>query len=487
MLSMKLSFVPSQRGSENTVPLLPGGEHSEARPKSSWQNETSFPNKGDFWNDFAPSIEVHDIEEALPAESASVPDEKSMSADLNPDNEVLIDGDAQVQMADTTHRPPDPKTSRETGLESVTVASDMPEMAASSGVVPRSEKAIISYSVTDEPEAHLHDSTRRDQLPNTTIGPRADRGAFRGRSDQAGAILSVQHGETRSDPPSQVLGESTDTLAKHAVSDHRFAGRNLGYEVKFGQNAIIGQTLRVALAELPREPLKFEDTRGTGAPGAGAPGNVESSGLAKMRTPLEGQSTEGQHRGSMLDAVSSAAIARPVDAAWKTSDPKAGATERSPSFDLALSYGGPELVQRSPAPMQPAHTVLSDPKVIAIVRDALVEMSAKGQREIEIHLYPRELGKLRFLMVPSEGQISVQITADRAEILDALRRHAESFAQDLSSQGFGNAEFEFLQKGGDEVSLEHLDAPESTSGSPTGLEPEEMRWSIEAGRLDVRI
>jgi len=421
---MILPLTQGQRGAENTAASQPAGVHSEARLGSSGQNESTFPSKQDFWDDFALSIEAHDVEETVPGDTASIQHEGAKQADLNSDNEALFSDDVQVEAVETTNRPPDLQANRETGLQSVGFGGDTPEMAAE--------------SATDGPEAQLQNAVRRDQPAITAAGLNAVAGTFQGGSP-----------------------------------------RN---EAKFGQNAMPGQTVKATLSEMASGTVITADTKQIEMPE-----QVETSGQAKMQIPAEAQSTNVQHRAPMADLSNAAAIARPDAVTWKTSDPKISLAERSSSFELALSLGGLEPVQRSSATMQLAHTVLSEPKTIAIVRDALVEMSAKGQREIEIHLSPKELGKLRFLMVTSEGQITVQISADKAEVLEALRRHAESFAQDLSSEGFGHAEFEFLHRGSGEDSLEYLEAQEGAGASPTGVEHEVQRWSIEAGRLDVRI
>jgi len=435
---MILPLTQGQRGAENTAASQPAGVHSEARLGSSGQNESTFPSKQDFWDDFALSIEAHDVEESVPGDTASIQHEGAKQADLNSDNEALFSDDVQVEVVETTNKPSDLQATRETGLQSVGFGGDTPEMVASSGMVRRSENAMAAASATDWPEAQLQNAVRRDQPAITAAGLNAVAGTFQGGSP-----------------------------------------RN---EAKFGQNAMPGQTVKATLSEMASGTVITADTKQIEMPE-----QVETSGQAKMQIPAEAQSTNVQHRAPMADLSNAAAIARPDAVTWKTSDPKISLAERSSSFELALSLGGLEPVQRSSATMQLAHTVLSEPKTIAIVRDALVEMSAKGQREIEIHLSPKELGKLRFLMVTSEGQITVQISADKAEVLEALRRHAESFAQDLSSEGFGHAEFEFLHRGSGEDSLEYLEAQEGAGASPTGVEHEVRRWSIEAGRLDVRI
>ena len=132
---------------------------------------------------------------------------------------------------------------------------------------------------------------------------------------------------------------------------------------------------------------------------------------------------------------------------------------------------------------------LSAEHAVMIVRDTVDALVSNKKREIELQLHPKELGRLRFVMSPGEGQMLVQIFAERPETLEALRRHAELLTQELFSEGFENTNFSFEQdtsqnKGS---SLEHSKVADQdeTGGAPKTVVAYE--WRDPDGRLDIRI
>jgi flagellar hook-length control protein FliK len=66
---------------------------------------------------------------------------------------------------------------------------------------------------------------------------------------------------------------------------------------------------------------------------------------------------------------------------------------------------------------------------------------------VEVSLSPEELGRVRMSLHGSDGQMTVQIMAERPETLDLLRRHIDLLAAELRQQGFADLTFSF--SGGD--------------------------------------
>lgn len=176
--------------------------------------------------------------------------------------------------------------------------------------------------------------------------------------------------------------------------------------------------------------------------------------------------------------------------------PASGAvsTESARERDLLSSEGLPQVshaelgrsLQQASAVAAP---VLNAERAIVIVRDALDEMVNTKQREIELQLHPKELGKLRFVMSAGEGQMLVQVFAERPETLDALRRHADILAREFSFEGFDTASFNFSQDRSD-----HSDIAPSSREGEAGLEPSKpdldvsrYEWRKLDARLDIRI
>lgn len=67
--------------------------------------------------------------------------------------------------------------------------------------------------------------------------------------------------------------------------------------------------------------------------------------------------------------------------------------------------------------------------------------------QVEITLYPEELGRVRLTMTPSEAGMAVSLIAERPETLDLMRRHIDLLAEELSQQGFESLSFDFSGSG----------------------------------------
>lgn len=125
----------------------------------------------------------------------------------------------------------------------------------------------------------------------------------------------------------------------------------------------------------------------------------------------------------------------------------------------------------------------------AILRKATSRIAQDNTQYLELVLQPKDLGKLKFFVTMNESGMTVHVDADRPTTLDALRRHAESFALDLSGDGFENVAFSFgtgeqqdkmrSEQSADLVVLEVV--PEELAGQP------EMPQGTPLGRLDMRI
>jgi hypothetical protein len=68
---------------------------------------------------------------------------------------------------------------------------------------------------------------------------------------------------------------------------------------------------------------------------------------------------------------------------------------------------------------------------------------------VEVTLSPEELGKVRLALLAADGQITVQVVAERIETLDLLRRHIDMLASELRQQGYTEISFSFGQGRGD--------------------------------------
>lgn len=65
----------------------------------------------------------------------------------------------------------------------------------------------------------------------------------------------------------------------------------------------------------------------------------------------------------------------------------------------------------------------------------------------EIKLNPEELGRVKLSLVSSEGVVTLNLVAERAETQDLLRRHIDVLAQELRNIGFADISFSFGAEG----------------------------------------
>ena len=114
------------------------------------------------------------------------------------------------------------------------------------------------------------------------------------------------------------------------------------------------------------------------------------------------------------------------------------------------THSSPAQVAAMPQAMQRAD-------VAAILRQVSDGMARLGEGSVEIRLSPEELGQVRMQMVPSDGGMTVHITADRPETLDLMRRHIDLLARDLADAGYESASFSFGEggEGGEDPAPRH--------------------------------
>ncbi|MEM7178349.1 MAG: flagellar hook-length control protein FliK [Pseudomonadota bacterium] len=80
------------------------------------------------------------------------------------------------------------------------------------------------------------------------------------------------------------------------------------------------------------------------------------------------------------------------------------------------------------------------PEVVAQLGAAIRKT---GSNTVELRLDPPELGHVRVSLTTSGDQLTAQITAERPEIGDMMRRHADLLQRELASSGFRSVTLEF--------------------------------------------
>ncbi|NNE78673.1 MAG: flagellar hook-length control protein FliK [Silicimonas sp.] len=110
---------------------------------------------------------------------------------------------------------------------------------------------------------------------------------------------------------------------------------------------------------------------------------------------------------------------------------------------------------------------------------------------IEVRLSPEELGRVRLAMTSGDLGMSVQVTAERPETLELIRRNIELLAAELQDMGFADLSFSFGKEGGSENSPASSDADDGDT--TTGVNVFQLEDAVPGlpvrsdGRVDLRL
>ena len=108
-------------------------------------------------------------------------------------------------------------------------------------------------------------------------------------------------------------------------------------------------------------------------------------------------------------------------------------------------------------------------------------MSRPGERSVEIALEPVELGRVRMMVSMAEGGVTLQITAERPETLDLMRRHIETLAEELRRMGYAEVGLSFTT--GDSPSEDSRRAmPEGHAGDTGDVAASDLPGAAETAR-----
>ncbi len=167
---------------------------------------------------------------------------------------------------------------------------------------------------------------------------------------------------------------------------------------------------------------------------------------------------------------------------------------RKPEAELlARTEAAAQLQATGQTSAQTSKPTLPQAPIMTGVREAMEAISLSRQNQIEIQLHPKELGKLRFTMAPMDGQMVVQISAERPEVLDGLKRNIELLSEELRSFGFEDATFEFLQQEqgssgqGANTADPSLEAEFDAQDTQQAAAEKVQRWQLPTARLDIRV
>ena len=118
-------------------------------------------------------------------------------------------------------------------------------------------------------------------------------------------------------------------------------------------------------------------------------------------------------------------------------------------------------------------------------------------RQVELQLNPAELGRVTLSLNSSDGQVTVQVVAERPETLDLIRRHAGILAREFAGLGYQSSEFSFGHQGGGHKMNDHergqTDTATGAGSDLTGVQKTSGQDSAPAvlklgsDRIDIRL
>lgn len=131
-----------------------------------------------------------------------------------------------------------------------------------------------------------------------------------------------------------------------------------------------------------------------------------------------------------------------------------------PELPMQLPQHSPVVTDASALSVQ-ATTALKSSTFANGVAHQLVANLARGtDGAIEIRLDPPELGRIAMKLVVTEAGAMVNVSAERADVLDLMRRHENALLKELNDAGFGDVNLNFGQ---DQTNDQDKDPDEATS------------------------
>jgi len=265
-------------------------------------------------------------------------------------------------------------------------------------------------------------------------------------------------------------------------------------------------TVRVAEPAAPRQAGEVKATpsaQGNVAPSAHrvsafpmtpdrtAPGDTTSAKGAERQVIRHSdvhRPVPSQTAGAPLAAAIAAGPPKPVQSVSRVEEEirVGGMTGSDAEEGYVFARLGADGVSAPSSPTAPPPSATARAVLVQIAQ----AMPQPGQQSVEITLNPEELGRVRLSLSSTDGVLTMTLTADRAETLDLMRRHAAELGQEYRALGYSDIDFQFQQHGSDTgPSGRHATAESAGPGQPeelTATMPNPAARPVQTG-LDIRI
>jgi hypothetical protein len=136
--------------------------------------------------------------------------------------------------------------------------------------------------------------------------------------------------------------------------------------------------------------------------------------------------------------------------------------------------------------------VQSPPAQVETVRHVASQLAGavadRPGRPTEIALNPEELGRVRLTISAVDTAITLNISAERQETTDLLRRHIDALAQEFKELGYDDISFSFGEReGSQEADVGHLMRASDLSGDDEDDVTRSPTMMASASSLDIKL
>ncbi len=229
------------------------------------------------------------------------------------------------------------------------------------------------------------------------------------------------------------------------------------------------------------------------------------------RTPREISAAAGPFRPSDADgerarpdrargaeAVAAPPAADPSKSARKTPAPTAaavGASDDRAAEIFAAGRAAEEIAATEQTRASPGHAAASRPIAMATGISTQIAAAVVPGKDgtVEIRLDPPELGRVKVTLTSTEAGVAATIVADRPEIADLLRRHADILQRELRGAGHEEVTLSFGSTGSEPRRGDGYDRAPDAAAAPAGNHSaagapaiQSATWRDGAG-LDIRL
>ncbi|MEM9010066.1 MAG: flagellar hook-length control protein FliK [Pseudomonadota bacterium] len=220
------------------------------------------------------------------------------------------------------------------------------------------------------------------------------------------------------------------------------------------------------------------------------PGNARSTGasaassaLAAAVSPITAASPKAAASAEGVKPPSGLTIGASEGAFAASTERFAGEALPAPAGQTIEPRGS---LNTAPAPQTPAPQT---PAIVARTAEAMVQsLQAQTDGTIELVLDPPELGRLSFTFSGPEQALTAQLTAERGDVQELMRRHADLLAAVLEEAGYGGVSLSFGDTAGGEGEAQAKTDGAGDAASPVVDESSPVRRNHDlAGGLDIRL